>query len=159
MKHYTLKKDLPTFKAGEEFYLNENGNLVSVEKEPLVAYSRQTLEEFPDILTDWFEEIGAGFYLADSGEIIKYDSEEDPYCLNYRKSIGNDFETEEEAEKAVERLRAWKRLKDKGFRFDGYDVVHNSNGDLCGQLFYNAGDYCIEDIEKDLDLLFSGEDD
>lgn len=69
-----------------------------------------------------------------------------------------EFETKEEAERAVERLKAWKRLKNKGFRFDGYDVAHNSNGDLCGQLFYNAGDYCIEDVEKDLDLLFGGED-
>lgn len=31
------------------------------------------------------------------------------------KEIGNYFKTREEAEKAVERLRAWKRLKDKGF--------------------------------------------
>ena len=74
------------------------------------------------------------------------------------KQIGNYFETKEEAEKAVEKLKAWKRLKDKGFKFDGYDVAHNSNGDLCGQLFYNAGDYCIEDVEKDLDLLFGGEE-
>lgn len=33
------------------------------------------------------------------------------------KEIGNYFETEEEADKAVEKLKAWKRLKDKGFRF------------------------------------------
>jgi len=31
------------------------------------------------------------------------------------KEIGNYFETKEEAEKAVEKLKAWKRLKDKGF--------------------------------------------
>ena len=30
-----------------------------------------------------------------------------------RKNFGNYFETEEEAEKAVEKLKAWKRLKDK----------------------------------------------
>lgn len=158
MKQYKLIKDLPTFKAGDEFYINKKGNLVSIDEQPIVAYFRQTLEKFPNILKDWFEEIDIGFYLADSGEIIKYDSEEDPYCLNYRKSIGNDFKTEEETEKALEKLKAWKRLKDKGFRFDGYDVAHNSNGDLCGQLFYNAGDYCIEDVEKDLDLLFGGEE-
>lgn len=77
---------------------------------------------------------------------------------NRLKEIGNYFETKEEAEKSVEKLKAIKRLKDKGFKFDGYDVAHNSNGDLCGQLFYNAGDYCIEDVEKDLDLLFGGEE-
>lgn len=79
---------------------------------------------------------------------------------SFRKNrkIGNYFLSREEAEKAVEKLKAWKRLKEKGFRFDGYDVAHNSNGDLRGQLFYNAGDYCIEDVEKDLDLLFGGEE-
>ena len=76
----------------------------------------------------------------------------------FDKQIGNCFTTKEEAEEAVEKLKAWKRLKDKGFKFDGYDVAHNSNGDLCGQLFYNAGDYCIEDVEKDLDLLFCPEE-
>lgn len=79
---------------------------------------------------------------------------------NFRKNrkIGNYFLSREEAEKAVEKLKAWKRLKDKGFRFDGYDVAHNGNSDLCGQLFYNAGKYCIGDVEKDLDLLFGGEE-
>ena len=33
------------------------------------------------------------------------------------KEIGNYFETKEEAEKAVEKLKSFKRLKDKGFRF------------------------------------------
>ena len=80
-----------------------------------------------------------------------------PDELERYEELGLKFNTEEEAEKAVERLRSWKRLKDKGFRFDGYDVAHNSNGDLCGQLFYNAGDYCIEDVEKDLDILFCTE--
>lgn len=35
------------------------------------------------------------------------------------QAIGNYFETKEEAEKAVKKLKAWKRLKDKGFKFIG----------------------------------------
>ena len=35
-----------------------------------------------------------------------------------RKQIGNYFETEEEAEQAVEKLKAWKRLKDNGISFE-----------------------------------------
>ena len=69
-----------------------------------------------------------------------------------------EFYDSKEAEQEFEKLKAWKRLKNKGFRFDGYDVAHNGVGDLCGQAFYNAGKYCIEDIEKDLDLLFGGEE-
>lgn len=38
--------------------------------------------------------------------------------IKRRKEIGNYFETKEEAEKAVEKLKAWKRLKDKDFKFD-----------------------------------------
>ena len=34
------------------------------------------------------------------------------------KEIGNYFDTREEAEKAVEKLKAWKRLKDKGISFE-----------------------------------------
>ena len=34
------------------------------------------------------------------------------------KEIGNHFETKEEAEQAVKKLKAWKRLKDAGVRFD-----------------------------------------
>ena len=36
--------------------------------------------------------------------------------------IGNYFETKEEAERAVEKLKAWKRLKAKGFRFNSCKI-------------------------------------
>ena len=35
------------------------------------------------------------------------------------KVIGNYFATKEEAEQTVEKLKAWKRLKDNGFKFRG----------------------------------------
>ena len=38
-----------------------------------------------------------------------------------KKEIGNYFEAREEAEKAVEKLKAWKRLRDSGFRFNGWN--------------------------------------
>ncbi len=72
--------------------------------------------------------------------------------------LGNDFPSENATMKAIEKLKAWERLKDKGFRFDGYDVAHKRNDNLAGQIFYDAGDYFIEDVEKDLDLLFGGEE-
>lgn len=48
--------------------------------------------------------------------IIPLDDSHDKY-ENNKKEIGNYFETKEEAEKAVEKLKAWQRLKDNGFRF------------------------------------------
>lgn len=55
MKYYRLKKDLPTFKKGELFYINEYGGL-SRAKNNMVVYMASTIAEFPDILEDWFEE-------------------------------------------------------------------------------------------------------
>lgn len=42
-------------------------------------------------------------------------------CRN-RKEIGNYFETEEETEKAIEKIKAWKRLRAKGFRFANCEI-------------------------------------
>lgn len=122
MKYYTLKKDLPTFKAGDEFYLNNEGDLVSL-KERVVAYSVKTLDKFPNILTNWFESANTGFYLDEDGCIIGYDYNEDSYNLNYRKNIGNDFKTKEEAEKYRGYLIALQTIKNdtKGFKPDWRD--------------------------------------
>ena len=73
-----------------------------------------------------------------------------------KKEIGNYFETEEEAERAVEKLKAWKRLKDKGFRFNGYDLGYDTNKEFCGKALFDGGPFCFE-VRKDLDLLFGGE--
>lgn len=55
MKKYKLLKDLPTFKAGDLFYISEHGALVH--DGGVTAYARRTLDKFPEILTEWFEEI------------------------------------------------------------------------------------------------------
>lgn len=59
MKRYKLKYDLPTFKAEDEFILTPCGALVQVidGKTGVCAYSASTLIKFPNILTEWFEEI------------------------------------------------------------------------------------------------------
>ena len=70
------------------------------------------------------------------------------------KEIGNYFETREEAEKAVEKLKAYKRLKDKGFRFSDF-----SYAELCDNARINIKATMINDsINDDLDLLFGGEE-
>lgn len=115
----------------------------------------EELEEWEDVP----EEPKSWWYINEFGTPIKADfvGRETLYD-KCRKSFCNYFETEEEAEKAVKKLKAFKRLKDKGFRFDGYDVAHKSNGNLAGQIFYDAGNYSIEDVEKEMDLLFGGEE-
>ena len=57
----------------------------------------------------------------DSG--IMFDNVEDD-TVKVMREIGNYFETREEAEKAVEKLKAWKRLKDYNVKFN-LDFVRN----------------------------------
>lgn len=71
-------------------------------------------------------------------------------CRN-RKQIGNYFSSREEAEKAVEKLKAWKRLKDKGFKF--IDHIDRDSGQ--GMTRYEWDGYVNG---EDLDLLFGGEE-
>lgn len=69
-----------------------------------------------------------------------------------RKEIGNCFDTIEEAEKAVEKLKAWKRLKDKGFRFNGW------SGTQMGSDISYIREVYYEGCTDDMDLLFGGEE-
>lgn len=55
----------------------------------------------------------------------------------------------------LEKLMAWKRLKDKGFRFEGWDNTDRSTIHHFS-LFVVIED--LESINKDLDLLFGGEE-
>lgn len=72
-----------------------------------------------------------------------------PDELERYEELGLKFNTKEEAEKAVEKLKAWKRLKDAGFKFNG---VYKEN----------SIDFIVNDIsnqtESDLNLLFGGEE-
>ena len=79
---------------------------------------------------------------ADCGDILEEDF----------KAIGNYFSTKEEAQKAVEKLKAWKRLKDKGIRFEGYDRNYGH-----WHINFTFDNYCTGEphsASDDLDLLF-----
>ena len=95
------------------------------------------------------------WFLNSLGEATRPSNTDDwtPEGINYHKRIGNYFETKGEAEKAVEKLKAWRRLKNYGFRFTGWkrDEVHY------GDITITAGDWLSVD-DKDLDLLFGGEE-
>ncbi len=79
-----------------------------------IYYSLAKLnEEWED-----YEEPKEYWRITDLGELKSIRLDQHHQNIKKCKQIGNYFETKEEAEKAVERLKAWKRLKDKGFRFD-----------------------------------------
>lgn len=108
MKQYKLLKDLPTFKAGEIFYIKEKGNLARV-SDDVSMYSKKTMDNFPNILTDWFEEIHETYkrcravigckyyYLDDSGSIV-YSFDHRCSVDDYRYDIGDYALAREELE-------------------------------------------------------------
>ncbi len=115
MKRYKLLKDLPTFKAGETFYLSDMGNLIH-ESDNVPAYSWSTIDKFPNILTDWFDEIKEStrwkpemhqvYCYVNSDGYVYGTTWTDDYFDNGRFEIGNCFQTKEEAEQVVEYLNA-----------------------------------------------------
>lgn len=144
MKRYKLKRDLPTFKAGEIFYLSDSGNLIR-ESDNVPAYSWTTLDKFPNILTDWFEEINESTrwkpekfqkYYHVGGDSFVYDDNWDngPAIDNGRFEIGNCFQTKKEAEQVVEYLKALavvrgdstsKFARDRNSFYVYYDIISN----------------------------------
>lgn len=148
MKRYRLKKDLPTFKAGDIFRLEDSGSLVwhrsdngESEYKSVVAYMCSTLNKFPDILTDWFEEIteesktvwdlkeGDEYYMIDSffsaSNVVPIWTNSD--IDKDVRELGNAFLTKEEAEKEIARRKAKQiLLRDtKGFKADWKNSSQN----------------------------------
>ena len=95
------------------------------------------------------------YYIEPRGQVIELVFGDDVDELKEELSeIGNYFETKEEAEKTVEKLKAWKRLKDKGLHVTTFYVED-------GSLVIRAKAHNSSGAEnwEDLNLVFSGEDD
>ena len=95
------------------------------------------------------------WFIEDNGIIQRSCHYEDlhPTLDKARKEIGNYFSSREEAEKAVEKLKAWKRLKDKGFRFRFWQ----SDGTVFFEMPRDEQEWS-PNTRDDLDLLFGGEE-
>lgn len=95
-----------------------------------------------------YEELDEIWYIDWKGDIRSADIDND---WAGEKQIGNYFETKEEAEKAVEKLKAWKRIKDKGFRFTEWGIGLNDGLTIKAK-------YSGKGIYEDMMLLFGGEE-
>lgn len=122
----------------------------------------QTYNSLAELNAEWedCEEEEKEYYaLNSSGQIWTTEcfSEE---SIKNMKSIGNYFSSREEAELAVRKLKAWKRLRDKGFRFshirsiDGVSIKYKDL-DQYTIIAYADEDGCDQEC---LDLLFGGEE-
>ena len=154
MKRYKLKKDLPTFKAGEIFYIKEKGNLARV-SDGVSIYSKKTMDNFSNILTDWFEEIpeepkrwraehGQAYWFLDDNGVCCTDTELGVLTDRYRYAVGNYFKTRGEAESYKEYLIARQVLLDdaKGGKWkkDGINLYAYYDHDISEWRFYDEID-------------------
>lgn len=141
MKRYRLLKDLPTIKAGEEFYMNEAGDLVSADEDEWVVFSRTTLDEFPNILEDWFGEIQDGY------KRIYFDTN------GFKYATGIYFKIKEEAQDYKEYLIALQTLKDdaKGFKPDW-----GNGGEKKYHVYYSYTSKQFEISYKNVNQLING---
>lgn len=96
-----------------------------------------------------YEEMGGYWFINEFGTPSEITHARENIYDKSRKNFGNYFETKEEAEKAVEKLKAWKRLKDKGFRFNGGD-------DCCISYTTDIEEWNMQDLQ-DFKILFGGE--
>lgn len=133
MRRYVLKKDLPTFKAGQLAYISKTGNLIAGTPENqkttetgliIMIYHETTLKKFPNILTEWFEEIKEPtdsihwtpkkddeyFWMNSYGE-TQPDVWDGDSIDSMRLALGMVYRTEEECEEAYERKLAEVRLQ------------------------------------------------
>ena len=116
---------------------------------------KELCEEWED-----YEKPKGYWFIAIDGTVLFHELELDNARNNIIKDenltlIGNYFETREEAEKAVEKLKAVKRLKDNGFRFKGLEKRGRYINFYQGKS-YETDKQCQQAMQ-DLDLLFGGE--
>lgn len=99
----------------------------------------------------WFEY----WYIAGRGDIEKSLDRGDMYDVKHKK-MGNYFETEEEAEKAVEKLKAWKRLREANIDYKLSREYDDFTETMHANVSFSFNSYPL--VGKDLDLLFGGEE-
>ena len=106
-------------KTGEVVKLREDEEIIIPIEDNDGDWYEECYNSIAELNEDWedCEEPKDFYYIQADGDIhlVQYKTPE--YQLKKFKTIGNYFETKEEAEKAVEKLKAWKRLNDARIEF------------------------------------------
>lgn len=118
------------------------------------VFSFGDINSLAELNEEWedYEEPKTFWYMTAWGDVKEYS--QDQFAVKQKQAIGNYFETKEEAEKAVEKLKSWKRLKEKGFFFDGRTPVHDNTVKIRARV---GVPFLTDELSNDLDLLFGGE--
>lgn len=134
-------------KTGEILLINQ---FISVD----LLSNYKSLSDFNAEWEDASEDQKDYWYIESDGSIIQNHK---PTYINHLldglKSVGNYFESREEAEKAVEKLKAWKRLKDKGFRVKDFYRLND-----CACALRATFDESWSELYDDLIIFFGVEE-
>ena len=100
------------------------------------------------------------WFIDYDGGIIPFDRRKETATDRLMKSIGNYFETKEEAEKALEKLNALTKLCKKGFEFNSVEMFGSGFIKIEASIPISEKTTLQErsDITDGLYLLFGGED-
>lgn len=136
----------------QEFYIDtENG----------YTYCYKSLQRMYEEWED-YEEAKERYWVIDEDGVLVCRTVGDFTNEEMCKQIGNYFATKEEAEKAVGKLKAITRLKDKGFRFEGVKEGVMGHEVKIYARFMNLRkdeiDTAFFDNQKDLETCFGGEE-
>ena len=107
------------------------------------------------------------YWFINSCGVVEVRTEEEQLAIaDMHKQFGNYFETEEDAEEAVEKLKAMAKLKEFGFRFIDWELDMKTIAD--GKIWFDVGVNTEWDAEQLLelkpeakellDMLFGGEE-
>ena len=120
------------------------------------TYWAKTIKEIADKWEE-IEELKRTWYIDTWGSIRELEAMEMP--IGWEEKPIFEFETKEDAEKAVEKLKAWKRLKDLGFKCSYYSSGYH-RGTFTADFVFDEDKLPIMDtfVAKDLNLLFGGEE-
>lgn len=134
--------------------LSNDGETFILMNERMYTHSvkLKDLEEWEDVP----EEPKEYWFINSCGAVEVRAEEEQPAVADMHKQFGNYFETKEGAEKAVEKLKAWKRLKDKGFEFTNWEFKYVLDGSLVIEAGLNFDN--DSNIQRDLEICFGGEE-
>ena len=143
-----------TGEIAEEVWWDKEVDELCINGDKLYFY-----DSLAELNEEWedYEEPKDFWFVNDMGGVDKF-----PDCLLNResivekhKTIGNYFETKEEAERAREKLKAWKRLKDAGVKFELSTIANDETATIFVRFPSREK---FEKINGELFKVFGGEE-
>lgn len=145
-------------KTGEIREFDKLGGFTLSDDYPNHYLSDKTYHSLAELNEEWedYEEPKEHWAIDQFGEPINV-SGLSRFQLEKLHRLGNDFPSKNATMKAIEKLNAWQRLEDKGFRFRWIDKEDgNIKYAFYADLSIKPGEINRFDYE-DLDLLFGGD--